>query len=273
MPSIGFELFQWFVDEVGELKCRADARLCMDKAQSYVDHLIDAGYDKTSMPTINKWWFKRWRTEFGISYRAVTTRFKVSMGKACARVACMLGNIFRLQFLWELCHPGVPMRWFSMDQKPSWFNNAGLKKTLARKGHRRVTVAENFHATRSRYTICTIVQSWRRARGEPPKVAVLFKGKRGSKLADGISAPHWMLIQFQEKGSYRSEDVVDFLEWALPEARTSEESVVVLLDWFSAHLSDAVRNAIQSKGMTPHIEACYRMPPAPVCTTCNNNVE
>jgi hypothetical protein len=149
MPCIGFELYQWFVDEVGSLLGRADARLIMDTARSLRQTLIDSGWPATDLPNIDKHWFARWRQEFSVSYRAVTTRFKVGFEVACRRVANMLCNIFRLQALWELCHPGIPMRWFSMDQKPSWFNNAGLKKTFTKKGTKNVTVKENFHATRA----------------------------------------------------------------------------------------------------------------------------
>lgn len=228
------------------MSARADARLIMDKARSLRQNLLDLGWPATDLPNIDKHWFGRWRREFKVSYRAVTTIFKVSFDVACRRVTNMLCNIFRLQALWELCHPGIPMRWFSMDQKPSWFNNAGLKKTFTKKGSRNVNVKENFHATRARYTIATIVMSWRP--DGTPKMAILFKGKPGSAMGNGLATPEWMLIQFQEKGSYRSQDVVDLLEWALPDAEKSEDSIIVLLDWFAAHLSDEVRECVQRKG-------------------------
>ena len=57
-----------------------------------------------------------------------------------------------------------------------------------------------------------------------------------------------MLLQTQEKGSYRTEDMLEFLDWALPTAACPEESVVVLLDWFSAHLSEEVAELIARKG-------------------------
>lgn len=165
MPCIGFELYQWFVDEVGALNARADARLIMDKARSLRHSLWLKGWPESDLPDIDKHWFGRWRKEFRVSYRAVTTIFKVSFDVACRRVTNMLCNIFRLQALWELCHPGILMRWFSMDQKPSWFNNAGLTKTFAKKGTKNITVKEDFHATRARYTIASIVMSWRPAGG------------------------------------------------------------------------------------------------------------
>ena len=88
----------------------------------------------------------------------------------------MLGNIFRLQYFWDLCFGGgVPMRWASFDQKPSWFNNAGLKPLYARRGATNVGSREDHHGTRQRYAVMTSVLSWKRD-GQPPPCAVLFKG-------------------------------------------------------------------------------------------------
>ena len=64
----------------------------------------------------------------------------------------------------------------------------------------------------------------------------------------GLSAPPWCKLQYQERGSYRAEDCVDFLDWALPAASCPADSVVVMLDWFSAHLSEEVQALIRAKG-------------------------
>ncbi len=86
----------------------------------------------------------------------------------------------------------------------------------------------------------------------PPKVAVLFKGKPNGSIVKGIRehfvVPPFMKVQVQEKGSYRSEDMVDFLEWALPDANSSDESIIVLLDWFSGHRTDEVQELVARKG-------------------------
>ena len=52
----------------------------------------------------------------------------------------------------------------------------------------------------------------------------------------------------QENGSYRTLDMVEALEWCLPDAADSTESIIVLLDWFSAHRSDEVAAVIRRKG-------------------------
>ena len=77
-----------------------------------------------------------------------------------------------------------------------------------------------------------------------PKVALLFKGKPKGRIwtqFNNISwLKSWMKMQTQVQGSYRSEDMVEALDWMLPQAASSDESIIVLLDWFSGHLTEEV---------------------------------
>ena len=182
-------------------------------------------------------------------------KVKVAWRKVLRRIRVELGNVFRLRALWAKCHPGVPMRWLSLDQKPSWFNSAGASNTgtyTTFRGRRTPNVRENFAASRERYTILTSVMSWLPAPSQPPPVCVLFRGKQGGRILDGVhrnfACPAWMKIQVQENGSYRAADCVEAIEWILPDAQDSSESVVVLLDWFSAHRSDEVLECVERKG-------------------------
>ena len=245
---IGFELLQFFVDEIECIKCRADSRLLMTQARMLRETLVEWGTPLHRLPKISKQWMYRWRRYHGIVLRNGTTHFQVSFAKAKDRVRCMMCNIFRLRALWERCHPGIPMRWLSIDQKPSWMNNAGRRPMYARKGKREVAAKENHNATRDRYTILTYVPSWDMPDDKPPPVGLLFKSRTGERLRRELRWPAWMNLQFQEKGSYRSTDVVDALKWAIPPSTCSEESVVVLLDWFAAHLTDEVQDALRNMG-------------------------
>jgi len=242
---ISYELLQWFVDNIVALKCRADAMLLIEEAKRIADVLRASGTPDADIGVIDKHWLARWRHRHGIGILCITTRFKVSFDVACDRHRCYLGNVFRLRKLWSLCHPGVEMKWFSADQKPLHFNNAGTRPTYAKRGTRRVTVAEDHNATRERYSLFTTCQTWDGG-GTPPKLAVLFKASRSAPILRGrIETPGFILLQFQEKGSYRSEDVCDALRFFLPAAQSSEESIVVILDWYSGHL-------------TPEVQACIR---------------
>ena len=72
--------------------------------------------------------------------------------------------------------------------------------------------------------------------------------RTGRGIIPKINKPDWLLVQAQQKGSYRTVDVKDFLEWALPPAACPEESIVVLLDWFSAHTDPEVAELVAAKG-------------------------
>lgn len=126
-PELGFELVQWYVDEVESLRSRADSTLLMRRAQKLREMLQDQHIEEAKLPRVDKHWLRRWRIEYGITMRSTTVRFKVNFATARERIKVMLSNIFRLRRLWELSFGSdVPMRWASYDQKPSWFNNAGL---------------------------------------------------------------------------------------------------------------------------------------------------
>jgi hypothetical protein len=70
----------------------------------------------------------------------------------------------------------------------------------------------------------------------------------GVGIRAALELPPWILLQFQECGSYRTEDCLDFLDWALEPAACPQESIIVLLDWFAPHLSAEVRALVSSKG-------------------------
>ena len=81
----------------------------------------------------------------------------------------------------------------------------------ARRGAQRVTVKKSHAATRDRYTILTWLTSWPDPAGAPP-VGVLFKASSGERIRAGLAVPDWMLLQFQRKGFFRVQDVIDALQ-------------------------------------------------------------
>ena len=66
--------------------------------------------------------------------KATGMKLKVACRKIRRRVRVLLGNIYRLNALWNLLHPGEPMQYISIDQKPSWFNSAGFTRAYGQKG-------------------------------------------------------------------------------------------------------------------------------------------
>ena len=146
--------------------------------------------------------------------------------------------------LWHLAIGEGHPRFASFDQKPAWFNSVAERGTYAMKGAKVVACKEKHSDSRQRYSIMTQVQSHRQAGAvalapEPPRIAVLFKGKTPRILAE-LDAPQWVLLQHAENGSYRTENVTEFLEFALPRAERPQDSIIVMLDWYAPHCSAQV---------------------------------
>ena len=118
------------------------------------------------------------------------------------------------------------MRWISLDQKPSWFNNAGHAPTYMLKGVP-ASVKEDFAKPRQRYSILTTVSSCEETMTDAPKLCVLFKGAPNgsikSSLERDFDKPDWMKLLVQENGSFRSEDMVQALDWILPQADDAQD--------------------------------------------------
>ena len=260
--GLGFALLQFFVDNVQRLMSRADSSMLMKQARELRADLVHNGEPETSLPKLignaGHQWFKRWRETYGISKKVTGMKLKVPWTKVKRRIRVFLGNIYRLRAFWEICHPETEMRFLSLDQKPSWFNNAGHTGTFARRGGSQPSVRENFAQTRQRYSILTSVPSWGHTAAlsqvpdVPPRIALLFKGKQDGhmirELRKSKRMASWMLVQAQEHGSYRSSDMVEALGWMLPPASNSSESIVLMLDWYSGHLTAEVADLVRSKG-------------------------
>ncbi len=81
---------------------------------------------------------------------------------------------------------------------------------------------------------------------------MLFKAQPGgtilNELRKSAVLKPWMHVQTQDHGSYKSCDVVEALDWMLPWAADSSESIIVLLDWYSGHLTEEVEEIVRKKG-------------------------
>ena len=145
--GFAFVMLQFFVDQVQRLMSRADSCFLLAEARNMRDYLLAHGWPLASLPKLignaGIQWFRRWRKRYGIVRKVLGMKLKVPWKKVKSRVRVFLGNIFRLAALWELCHPGTPMRFMSLDQKPAWWNATGLLPSLAQKGRRSPTVLFN----------------------------------------------------------------------------------------------------------------------------------
>ena len=146
--GLGWALFQHFIDNFYGIHGRSDSHLLLEEAKNLRAVLSRNGHPESDLPkligNVGHSWFRRWRLMYNISLKSSWMKLSVSYKKINKRIRVYLSNVFRLRKLWELCFPGKEMRFMSLDQKPSWFNNAGHTGTFGIKGKSRVPkVKEN----------------------------------------------------------------------------------------------------------------------------------
>ena len=85
--------------------------------------------------------------------------------------------------------------------------------------------------------------------GNPMRLGALFKTEgKGEKIRADLTVPPDVLLQFAPKGSYRMENVFEFLNWDLGEADGDDDMEMFFLDWYSAHVDPALQDLIRNKG-------------------------
>ena len=132
-------------------------------------------------------WCRRCRLESGIALKIPGMEMQVTWSKLLQRTRVLLANIHRVRHLWQYWHPGNDMRliafdqkqFISLDQKPSWFNDADSKIKFAKEGGPQPGTQKHLSQPRERYTILTSVRSWGNDDTvNPPEVAILLRGRR-----------------------------------------------------------------------------------------------
>ena len=154
-----------------------------------------------------------------ISWRTVTLRFKCSRETLKARLLIFWKNMLRVRFLHRLLEPQGELVIEGMDQKPLWFTAASEEKTWALRGQRKVPVKENVPMTRMRFTAMTRCR-WPTPPSDGRELGILFRASGGgSRIREHLDTPEGVLLQFQERGSYRLRDVLEYLDWILDRSR------------------------------------------------------
>ena len=237
-PALSDELWAWFVDHIANVPGRVNSNtilgwanvLCHDMRELWQKRVEVGDADPAvppALPKLNRVFVMRWRKAYGISWRTVNLRYKISAKKRKHRIRIFWCNVLRLRILHERFFGPGKLRFVGFDQKPLYFNSSAAKKTLARAGARKVAVKENLAASRERFTVMTSVPSWTPEESSfgwtsrygdiAPQIAVLFKSATASarRIRAKLTPPADCLLQFAEKGSYRLAGVIAFLEWFL----------------------------------------------------------
>jgi len=167
------------------------------------------------LPAITRCWVQRWRRAYGVTFRTVNLRYKISHSKRMLRLRICWSNVLRLRLLHECLYGSDGVDLVSVDQKPLYFNSSLACKTLAPRGARKVNVKESVADSIERFTIMTSCPSWRVTRA--PGLAILFRHSdaEASRVTRSVSARKHSLVQWAPKGSYRLHHVLEYLSWAI----------------------------------------------------------
>ena len=191
-----------------------------------------------------------------VTFRKPNKRYKCAWTTLADRVTMTMKNVyFARALIFELF--GHDPEIIGLDQTPIYMNEQGSRKdgTLELMGVPEVKLKENCALTRQRVSVLTRCSSWTASalqEGGPP-IEVLFKGKT-KRVLNNISVPPDVNISlaFAPKGSYRSCNMVDYLEKYL-EPWTAERAdkgdwKILLLDSYRAHWSEDIERCCWLRG-------------------------
>ena len=201
------------------------------------------------LPALNECWVFRWRYRYNVSYRTVNLRYKIPRSTFMSRLRVFWTNCIIIRTLFACFNPGEELEFIGFDQKPMWFNAITQEKSLSVAGASKVGVAENVSASRARFTVMTQCISW--VEEAAPAIGILFKiGEAACSLGNlrkCLAPKPSTLIQGAPRGSYRLEQVLEFLRWAVKPATAAFKTKCVVLDWFAPHLDPAVDELMHSR--------------------------
>ena len=207
-------------------------------------------------------WHRGWESEYGVTMKAPTRKYKVPAHVLEER--CEIGwlNAFRVRAACEAIH-GYDPEMENFDQSPFHANETGSKNvsTLAVAGLE-VPLVEGHADTRERWTgnFTTFSDKQRILAGETPYVEVMLKSNADSsggrqtielRVREHIRSRGygpWMTVATSPKGSYREADVLNFLDKHLPLKTEGRPWRIMFNDDFAAHKTDAVFRLCWSRG-------------------------
>ena len=250
------ELFEWFSSIKRSVRGRIPPAFLLQKASTLVEEYMTACLrqgKQTKAPVISHEWLRSWRLEYGVCLRRPNRKWKVAGPVLAQRLAITWENVYRVRAL-AIKLLGYNPDLDNLDQSPFHMNEAGSKaeKSLSIRGGGVVPLKEGHAQTRERWTLQTTTTSnAERARDIPP-VEIMFKAD-GDRVRQRVHAivpswAPWLTVVTSAKGSYREDDVLNFIEQRLEPMTDSRRWRILLLDAYSAHLSDRVRRCAWHKG-------------------------
>ena len=208
-------------------------------------------------------WFRNWEAEYGLSMRKANRKYKVPKAVMAERLEIGWCNCARVRALCLAIH-GYDPEMENWDQSPFHNNESGSQgtPTLAVAGGL-VPLVEGHADTRARWTanFTTFSNKDRLEKEGPPYCEFVFKAEgevlqlRLREYIRSRGFGPWLSVATSQKGSYRTPDVLNFLDTHLPRmSDSSRRWRIIFADDFSAHLSPQVFRLCWSRGYVfiPH---------------------
>ena len=213
------------------------------------------------VPLLTSEWWRRWRKMFGLSMRRPNRKFKVPLQVLEERLERGWLNVFRVRAAAHfLLQEDLELENF--DQSPFHHNETGSAntKTLAIAGVP-VPIVEGHCDVRSRWTanFTTFSDKARLIRGGPPYMECMFRAEGGGERAKPKLEAHvrnrgygaWVSVTTSVKGSYKTNDVLAFLDRHLPDMPPPPQSRgwrIMMADDHGPHLSPCVSKLCWARG-------------------------
>ena len=102
---------------------------------------------------------------------------------------------------------------------------------------RSVAVNEIVQMSRCRFTVKTRC-GFPCLPDDGKSICTMFKAKSGKSIQKAIDPVPCVQLQFAEKGSFRSENNIEYHKYFTPECTEIEECALRLVDWYSCNVQD-----------------------------------
>ena len=260
-PLIRELLWDWFVDIRRSVATLISPKFMILKAREIMAKVLSQQRRLgvfQQMPKLDKNWLHRFKRDKGISFRRPNMRFKCTRSKLLGRLRAMWLNLIRVRRLAQHAVGGdLGDKIWGIDEKPIHFNESGSKgcRTLELAGAPSVRLKENHAATRERVSWMTVVTSCPEAAASAASMPceLLFRAKSARRTRSLEAPPDLPFsIQWAEKGSYRQEHILRFLDRHLPpmyaERVRLKDYRILMMDVAASHISDAVVDFAWTRG-------------------------
>ena len=216
---------------------------------------------KPRPPQLSPAWWKGWRREYGLSMKHPNRRFKVQRVVLMQRLERGWLNVFRVRAACQALL-GYEPEMENFDESPFHHNETGSAntKTLTVAG-KVVPLLEAHGQTRLRWSANFMAWSdeARVLQQGPPPVECMFRASGGGAQMRHKYAQHirsrghgsWVTASASKSGSYKVQDVLDFLKLHLPEQQGGPQQRpwrILLADDASAHKDPRVAKLCWSRG-------------------------